>query len=56
MKKEEVVDLSFPSVYRFMADNDAWRELAEIYVSLQMYVSTDLRKFSGFSCLCFVLN
>uniref|UniRef100_A0A2N9J529 ER membrane protein complex subunit 2 n=1 Tax=Fagus sylvatica TaxID=28930 RepID=A0A2N9J529_FAGSY len=21
----------------FMADNDAWRELAEIYVSLQMY-------------------
>ena len=55
-KEEEVVDLSFSSVYRFMADNDAWRELAEIYVSLQMYVSTDLRKFSGFSCLCFVLN
>lgn len=55
-KKKQVADLSFPSVYRFMADNDAWRELAEIYVSLQMYVSTDLRKFSGFNCLYFVLN
>lgn len=30
------VSLTGGSLIRFMADHDAWRELAEIYVSLQM--------------------
>ncbi|KAG6418107.1 hypothetical protein SASPL_120306 [Salvia splendens] len=32
----------------FMADHDAWRELAEIYVSLQMWVSLSLYKQAAF--------
>lgn len=30
--------LNYSRYNRFMADHDAWRELAEIYVSLQMLV------------------
>lgn len=38
-KKNYVIELYFlPLFHRFMADNDAWRELADIYVSLQMWV------------------
>lgn len=32
-----VAEVVFLAFNRFMADHDAWRELAEIYVSLQMW-------------------
>lgn len=34
--QKHIAEVVFPAFNRFMADNDAWRELAEIYVSLQM--------------------
>lgn len=34
--QKDPAEVVFPAFYRFMADHDAWRELAEIYVSLQM--------------------
>lgn len=33
---EHLAKVIFLAFNRFMADHDAWRELAEIYVSLQM--------------------
>jgi len=34
--QKDLAAVDFPAFNRFMADHDAWRELAEIYVSLQM--------------------
>lgn len=36
-KKKYVANVFYPAFNRFMADHDAWRELAEIYASLQMW-------------------